>query len=102
MFFFGAATAIYLVLMLWYYYGMKMFQEGAVPIQKYILGTIVLGFLATAFQGVDLLFWNIEGTRSDVVMYIGKCLAAVNSDSLLEVHIPLETNSHSILELLII
>jgi len=82
MFFFGAATAIYLVLMLWYYYGMKMFQQGAVPIQKYILGTIVLGFLATAFQGVDLLYWNIEGTRSDVVMYIAIALGILYQGSL--------------------
>jgi len=70
MFVYGAATAIFLVLGLWYYIGMRMFQEAAIPIQKYILASIILGFLGTAFFAIDLLFWNINGTRSVVVMYI--------------------------------
>ena len=72
MFVYGAATAIFLVLGLWYYIGMRMFQEAAIPIQKYILASIILGFLGTAFLAIDLLFWNINGIRSNVVMYIGK------------------------------
>ena len=74
MLYYGAMTAVYLVIALWYYCGMKTFQEGAIPIQKYILGTIVLGFLATAFQGIDLLTWNITGTRNPPVMYTSKSL----------------------------
>lgn len=70
MFFYGATTAIFLVLGLWYYFGMRMFQDDAIPIQKYILATIILGFLGTIFKTIDLLFWNINGTRSPVVMYI--------------------------------
>ena len=78
LFVYGAATAIFLVLGLWYYIGMRMFQEAAIPIQKYILASIILGFLGTAFFAIDLLFWNINGTRSVVVMYIGKFLNLVD------------------------
>ena len=79
MFFFGVTTAVYLILGLWYYCGMKLFQEAAIPIQKYFMGTIILGSLATAFKGIDLFLWNIYGMRSPVVMYIGKSATSVNS-----------------------
>ena len=79
MLFYGAMAAIYVVFGLWYYYGMKMFQEAAIPIQKYILGTIILGFLATAFQEIDLLFWNINGMRNDVLKYFGKSSTTGNT-----------------------
>ena len=82
MFFFGVTTAVYLILGLWYYCGMKMFQDAAIPIQKYFMGTIILGFLATAFKGIDLFLWNIYGMRSPVVMYIGKSVTSVNSTCL--------------------
>jgi len=82
MLYYGAMTAVYLVIALWYYCGMKTFQEGAIPIQKYILGTIVLGFLATAFQGIDLLTWNITGTRNPPVMYTTLVLGTLFQGSL--------------------
>jgi len=82
MFFYGATTVIYLIFGLWYYYGMKFFQEAAIPIQKYILGTIILGFLATAFQGIDLFFWNISGMRSPIAMYIALVLGILFQASL--------------------
>lgn len=72
MFFLGATSAIYLVMMVWYYYGMKSYQDAAIPIQKYILATIFIGFLAHSFKSIDFLYWNIKGTRSNAVMYIGK------------------------------
>jgi len=77
MFFYGATTAVYLVLVLWYYYGTKIFQEAAIPIQRYILCTILLGFLVTAFRGIDLFYWNITGMRSPVVMYIALALGTL-------------------------
>ena len=72
MFFYAALTAIYFVLGLWYYCGMKMFQENAIPIQKFILATIILGFLETSFGGMNLFIWNVTGLRSAFVMYTGK------------------------------
>jgi len=44
----------------------------AITIQKYILATMVLGFLEVSFLGIDLLIWNITGLRSPVVAYTGK------------------------------
>jgi len=82
MFFFGVTTAVYFILGLWYYCGMKFFQEAAIPIQKYFLGTIILGFLATAFEGINLFLWNIHGMRSPAVMYIALVLAILFQGSL--------------------
>lgn len=82
MFFYGAMTAIYLVLGLWYYCGMKMFQDAAIPIQTYFLVIIILGFLATAFQGINLFAWNITGVRSPVVEYAAIVLGILFQGSL--------------------
>jgi len=82
MYFYGATTAVYLVLGLWYYSGMRMFQEAAIPIQKYFLGTIILGFLATGFQGLNLLYWNAAGIRSPAVVWIALALGTLFKASL--------------------
>jgi len=74
MFVYGVSSAIFFVLGLWYHCGMRMFQEAAIPIQKFILANIILGFLGTAFLAIDLLVWNINGTRSNVLMYIAFAL----------------------------
>eukprot|EP00531_Pseudo-nitzschia_arenysensis_P006341 CAMPEP_0116144828 /NCGR_PEP_ID=MMETSP0329-20121206/16235_1 /TAXON_ID=697910 /ORGANISM="Pseudo-nitzschia arenysensis, Strain B593" /LENGTH=808 /DNA_ID=CAMNT_0003640327 /DNA_START=108 /DNA_END=2534 /DNA_ORIENTATION=- len=71
MLFLDAMSAVYLVLGVWYFYGMKTYQDGAIPIQRYILATIILGFLAHSFKSIDFVYWNIEGTRSNYVMYTG-------------------------------
>jgi len=81
MFFYAGMAAIYFVLMLWYYFGMKMYQEDAIPIQKYILATMVLGFLEVSFLGIDLLIWNITGLRSPVVAYTALGLGVLKRGS---------------------
>lgn len=72
MFFLAATSGIYLVIGVWYYFGMQTYQDGAIPIQKYILTSIILGFLGNTFKSIDFLYWNIVGHRSDIIMYIGK------------------------------
>ena len=72
MIFMGATSAVYLVLAVWYFWGMRSYQEAAIPIQKFILATTIIGFLAHCFKAADFLAWNMTGLRSDVVMYIGK------------------------------
>eukprot|EP00536_Pseudo-nitzschia_multiseries_P001993 jgi/Psemu1/251193/estExt_Genewise1Plus.C_260153 len=69
MLFFAALAGVYFVLVLWYFCGMKMFQEAAIPIQKYIFTTIVLGFIETSLQGLNLYVWNIKGTQSPFIVY---------------------------------
>jgi hypothetical protein len=82
MYFFGATTVVYLVLGLWYYSFMRMYQEAAIPIQKYFLATIIFGFHATGFQELSLIYWNVVGVQSPALMWIGKSLSIVNSGCL--------------------
>mmetsp|Transcript_23423 Transcript_23423/g.26104 ORF Transcript_23423/g.26104 Transcript_23423/m.26104 type:complete len:810 (+) Transcript_23423:83-2512(+) len=81
MFFYAGLAAIYFVVMLWYYFGMKMYQEAAIPIQKYILATMVLGFLEISFLGIDLFIWNITGLRSPGVAYTALGLGVLKRGS---------------------
>jgi hypothetical protein len=78
MFFYAGLAAIYFVVTLWYHCGMKMYQEAAIPIQKYILATMVVGFLEVAFLGIDLFIWNINGLRYPAVAYTGKFFSITN------------------------
>ena len=94
MFFFAGMSGIYLVLVLWYYLGMKMFQDAAIPIQKYILTTLVLGFFEASFQAINLYIWNVTGTQSPFVVYTGKPLisALLRLDGLKKTY---ERDSHT-------
>ena len=49
-----------------------MYQESAIPIQKFILATMRLGLLEVSFLGIDLFIWNTSGYRSPLVAYTGK------------------------------
>jgi hypothetical protein len=68
MFFYVALTLVYLLLVLWYYCGMRMFQDAAIPIQKFILATIILGTFELFFRSLDLGLWNLDGLRNDGVV----------------------------------
>ena len=72
MLFLCACSGIYLVLAIWYFCGMRSYQDSAIPIQKFILGSIVLGFLMHVLKSVDFVLWNQTGLRSEVLMYVGK------------------------------
>ena len=72
MIFFAALTVVYLVLVLWYWCGMKLYQDAAIPIQKFILTAIVLGFFEFFFRAVDMGTWNIDGLRSMGIIWTGK------------------------------
>lgn len=49
-----------------------MYQESAIPIQKFILATMCLGLLEVSCLGIDLFIWNTSGYRSPLVAYTGK------------------------------
>ena len=72
MLFYGALTAFYFVLALWYYFGMRIYQDAAIPIQKYILATMIVGFLEVLCRTTDFVIWNEQGLRSNGVMYTGQ------------------------------
>lgn len=71
MFFYIAMTIVYLLLVLWYWCGMKMYQDAAIPIQKFILATMLLGLLEFFFRATDLGIWNIDGLRSMGIIWSG-------------------------------
>lgn len=81
MFFYAGLAAIYFVLTFWYYCGMKMYQESAIPIQKFILATMCLGLLEVSFLGIDLFIWNTSGYRSPLVAYTGLGLGVLKRGS---------------------
>jgi hypothetical protein len=74
MFFYAALACIYCALALWYYCGMKMYQDAAIPIQKYIFATMILGLSEVSFRAGDFYVWNLKGLRSDGLMYTGKLI----------------------------
>jgi len=49
---------------------MRIFQDSAIPIQKYIVSTMFLGFLEFIFRAVDLGYWNLAGTRAKPLLYV--------------------------------
>mmetsp|Transcript_19270 Transcript_19270/g.39595 ORF Transcript_19270/g.39595 Transcript_19270/m.39595 type:complete len:277 (-) Transcript_19270:428-1258(-) len=49
---------------------MRIFQDAAIPIQKYILFTIVLSFLETSMQGLSLYLLNTNGKEDPYTTYI--------------------------------
>eukprot|EP00534_Pseudo-nitzschia_fraudulenta_P011794 CAMPEP_0201216454 /NCGR_PEP_ID=MMETSP0851-20130426/189524_1 /ASSEMBLY_ACC=CAM_ASM_000631 /TAXON_ID=183588 /ORGANISM="Pseudo-nitzschia fraudulenta, Strain WWA7" /LENGTH=612 /DNA_ID=CAMNT_0047506019 /DNA_START=372 /DNA_END=2210 /DNA_ORIENTATION=- len=67
---YAGLAAGYLLLAHWYYFGMRIFQDAAIPIQKYILFTIVLSFLETSMQGLSLYLLNTNGKEDPYTTYI--------------------------------
>lgn len=53
---------------------MKDNSDSTIGIQKWILGTIILGLLQLILKGIDYMEWNMAGTRIDGVMYSCKYL----------------------------
>mmetsp|Transcript_3954 Transcript_3954/g.6762 ORF Transcript_3954/g.6762 Transcript_3954/m.6762 type:complete len:591 (-) Transcript_3954:625-2397(-) len=74
MYFFMLLTFLYLVLLLWYGFSMRLYEDATIPIQKWILGAIIMGLLETFFRSGDYLVWNEDGTRFWFAMYTGKLL----------------------------
>jgi hypothetical protein len=71
MYFYVCMTLLYFLIILWYWCGMQMFQEASIPIQRFILTTLILGLLEFFFRALDLGVWNIEGLRSGAIIWSG-------------------------------
>jgi hypothetical protein len=70
--FYAALAGIYFLINLWYGCGMKRYQDSAIPIQKFIIASMILGLLELVFRTMDLFIWNVHGTRAFPVVYIGE------------------------------
>ena len=69
MFFYAGLTVYYFVTLVWYGCGMKVFQGSAIPIQRFIVATMMLGVLEFLMRTMDLYIWNMEGEREARVVY---------------------------------
>lgn len=69
--FYAVIFCVYFALILWYGISMKMFEDGNIPIQGWIFGTIAIGCLEMFFKTGDMFIWNEEGSRFWAAVYIG-------------------------------
>lgn len=74
LYFYSGLAGVYLFLVIMYWCGMKMYQDSSIPIQQYILTTLVLGFLESFLLTMDLYVLNDRGNRLEVVVYAGEFL----------------------------
>lgn len=73
MYVFAVIFCVYLAFLLWYGISMKMFEDGNIPIQGWIFGTIAIGCMEMFFKTGDMFIWNEEGNRFWAALYIGTC-----------------------------
>jgi hypothetical protein len=83
MYFFAAMTLIYFGLLLWYGISMRIYEDGTIPIQRWIFATICMGALELFFRTGDLFVWNEDGTRFWAAFYVGELSRAKSVDSFL-------------------
>lgn len=69
MFFYAGLTIFYFILLFWYGCCMFMNENSRIPIEKWILMTIIIGLLEMLFRTGDAFVWNEEGTRTDWITY---------------------------------
>ncbi len=74
MYFCLALTLVYVGVMLWYGLSMRHYSDATIPIQKWVLGTIVLGWLELFFRTGDYFVWNEYGKRVWSFAYMGTSL----------------------------
>jgi len=74
LYYFVFLSIVYLLLFLWYGISMKFYQDSIIPIQRWILTTIAIGFLECFFKAGDLWVWNVDGVRFWFAMYTGVLL----------------------------
>jgi len=71
LYFFVGLSIVYFILVIWYGISMKCNEESVIPIQKWILVTIIIGLVEVFFKGGDFFIWNEDGYRVWFAMYTG-------------------------------
>ena len=71
MYFYFVVAICYLLLLAWYFLKYHIYQDSAIPIFKWIIATIFIGFLESFFKCGDLWVWNIDGIRFWFSLYTG-------------------------------
>jgi hypothetical protein len=70
MYFYIFLVIVYFGLLLWYGISMKLNEASRIPIEKWILTTIVLGLVEHFFRTSDYMIWNADGYRQDLVTHM--------------------------------
>lgn len=71
MYFYTVLLVIYVLLLVWYLCLMRINRDARIPIEKWILLTIVMGTLELAFRTADYFDWNVDGVRSEWLTFAG-------------------------------
>lgn len=71
MHFFWFLTVLYLILAVWYGIKMKMHEDSYIPIQRWIMGTILMGLLETFFLSGNYWVYNEDGYSFGFAFYTG-------------------------------
>jgi len=69
--FFVGVTFLYFLLMMFYGVAVYKNREDGIEIQRWLIGTIAIGFLEVLFRSGDLFVWNATGYRESLFMYSG-------------------------------
>lgn len=72
MYFYAFVTLVYFALMGAYGLSMQRYSESNIPLEKWILGTIIMGLLETFFRTGAFFVWNEDGTQLMIAVYIGE------------------------------
>ena len=70
--FISVLTFLYAIILCWYGYKMHVYSDYAIPIQKWLLVTLLTGFIEVLFKAGDYWIWNEDGIRFEPVMYVGE------------------------------
>lgn len=71
LYFYLVLLALYALLFLWYYCLMRANVQSRIPIEKWILLTIVMGLVEMVFLVSDDLDWNRDGNHNEFLRYAG-------------------------------
>jgi hypothetical protein len=71
MYFYDALWICYIILFVWFFLLMKKNSESRIPIEKWILMTIILGTAELTIRTIDYHVWNAAGVRENFLSYLG-------------------------------
>jgi hypothetical protein len=71
MYFYFVVAILYLVLLVWYAIKYNIYKDSAIPIFKWVMATIFIGFMESFFKCGDLWVWNVDGVRFWFSLYTG-------------------------------
>jgi len=95
MHFYVFVAVIYFALMAAYAFSMNKYSEARIDLEKWILGTMIMGLLETFFRTASFFVWNVDGTRLMFAVYIGMLSRILFSCPLLFVFLTIFLHNNS-------